>query len=487
MDSCPPMSLDRRFALEQPTDQVSTPADERLIALSSWMMVLGTVRLVCMLADYAGAFAEAVRVEPITLRTFSRLAEEIHPVVAVSSAWPLILAIALRRTRWPQLVPAAAAAFLVLSIGGMFELWAQWGHARGYGGMVGSFHLTRRAFVSPKMSDFALGSLGATQLLLELATAVRTILLMARFRGAPGDVDTKGARARKARYGRIALYISLGYLFVVIRLPVWSTYLEVLNNSTFVRNFVLRNDNERLTGRRSRRGYGREQTQEEKRLGDLGVLLTAAAEDARSDRFAEARDRYQKLIEGIDLLPEDSLPVARRQALVGQALNNLAWLEATCPDTSFRNPRDAVRHARRATVVQPEEGNYWNTLGAAHYRAGDWDDAKSALTRSMALRGHEGDSFDWFFLALVELKMGQAKAARAWYDRAIEWYRQRAPLDNELYRFQTEAALALGLPKPEAPALASEFGPIPPSLRPGSVHRIVRRKSAEAALKPRDK
>ena len=63
----------------------------------------------------------------------------------------------------------------------------------------------------------------------------------------------------------MALYISLGYLFVVIRLPVWSTYLEVLNNSTFVRNFVLRNDNERLTGRRSRRGYGREPTQEEKR------------------------------------------------------------------------------------------------------------------------------------------------------------------------------------------------------------------------------
>ena len=103
----------------------------------------------------------------------------------------------------------------------------------------------------------------------------------------------------------------------------------------------------------------------------------------------------------------------------------------------------------------------------------------------MALRRQEGDSFDWFFLSLVELKMGQAKAARAWYDCAVEWYRQRAPLDDELYRFQTEAALALGLPKPEAPALASEIGAISPSLRPGSIHRMVRRKSAEAALKPR--
>ena len=59
----------------------------------------------------------------------------------------------------------------------------------------------------------------------------------------------------------MALYTSLGYLFVVIRLPVWSTYLEVLNNSTFVRNFVLKNDNERLhrSAHPSER-YGREPT-----------------------------------------------------------------------------------------------------------------------------------------------------------------------------------------------------------------------------------
>ena len=100
---------------------------ERLLELCSWMMVLGTVRLICMLADYVGAFAEAIRVEPFTMRMLSRLSDEIHPIVAVSAAWPLILAIVLRRTRWPQLLPAAAATFLVLSIGGMIELSVQWG------------------------------------------------------------------------------------------------------------------------------------------------------------------------------------------------------------------------------------------------------------------------------------------------------------------------------------------------------------------------
>ena len=126
------------------------------------MMVLGTIRLVCMVADYVGAFAEAVRLGPVTMQMFSRLADEIHPVVLASSAWPLFLAIALRRTRWPQLVPAVAATFLVLSFGGTLELWTQWGNSQGYGATVGSFHLTRRAFTAPQLSDVALGTLGAT-------------------------------------------------------------------------------------------------------------------------------------------------------------------------------------------------------------------------------------------------------------------------------------------------------------------------------------
>ena len=51
MNSHPTMELDRRFAAVQPIDPATTPWTERLINLSSWMMVLGTVRLVCMLAD----------------------------------------------------------------------------------------------------------------------------------------------------------------------------------------------------------------------------------------------------------------------------------------------------------------------------------------------------------------------------------------------------------------------------------------------------
>ena len=163
------------------------------------------------------------------------------------------------------------------------------------------------------------------------------------------------------------------------------------------------------------------------------------------------------------------------------ALNNLAWLESTCADVTFHSPRDAVRHAQRATVLAPEDGNYWNTLGAACYRAGEWEDAKAAFTRSMALR--TGDSFDWFFLSMVELKLGDAKASRRWYDRAVEWYQRAAPRNQELYRFHAEAALELGLPKPEPPTAAAGLRPSGPPIRPGVAHRALRRRNAESALK----
>ena len=94
MQLYPPLELDGRSLEDRPRTHGSVPLVDRLIDLSSWMMVLGTVRVICMLADYVGILVDATRVEPFTMRTLAKLAEEIHPVVALSSAWPLILAIA---------------------------------------------------------------------------------------------------------------------------------------------------------------------------------------------------------------------------------------------------------------------------------------------------------------------------------------------------------------------------------------------------------
>jgi hypothetical protein len=41
-------------------------------------------------------------------------------------------------------------------------------------------------------------------------------------------------------------------------------------------------------------------------------------------------------------------------------------------------------------------GDFWNTLGVAHYRAGEFQSAVSALSRSVELRSG-GDGADYFF------------------------------------------------------------------------------------------
>ena len=476
MDSHPPMELNRRFAPAQPQERIVAQPADRVLDLSSWMMVLGTVRVICMLTDIVSAFADAVRVEPFTMRTISRVAQEIHPVVAISSVWPLFLAIALRRTRWLQLVPAAAATFLVLSVGGLFRTLRAVGERGGYGGMVGAIDLTRRAFLHPNASDLVLGGLGAIQLGLEFITAIRAIVLIPRLRTARREVETKTA-ARRARCGRMAFYTSLGYLFVVIRLPVWSTYIEVLNNSTFVRNLVLSSDNERLAGRRLGLGYVREPTAQEKRYNSFRHMITLSMEDTGRGRFADARDRYREIIESVDSLDEDALSAKGRQELLAMALNNLAWLEATCSDSSFWSPRDSVAHCAVLNGGPTRGRDVLEHTGAALYRAGQWDEAKATFEQSMTLR-RGGDSFDWFFLAVTELKLGRAAEARVWYDRAVEAFRQRAPQNEELYRFQVEAALALGLPKPDAPAI-SKAGAGMPSMQFSPIRRPGRRGRAE--------
>jgi tetratricopeptide (TPR) repeat protein len=127
------------------------------------------------------------------------------------------------------------------------------------------------------------------------------------------------------------------------------------------------------------------------------------------------------------------------------ALNQLAWLLAACPEAKFRDPGRAVEAAKKAVALAPEGGGYWNTLGVAHYRAGDWKAAVAALQKSVELR-HGGDGFDFLFLAMAQWQAGNRADARTWYDRAVHWLgEQREALAKdarqaeELRRFRAEA------------------------------------------------
>lgn len=167
-----------------------------------------------------------------------------------------------------------------------------------------------------------------------------------------------------------------------------------------------------------------------------GLASEGASEEARA-KFREAIDVYTKVI---DIEPDS--PVTH---------NVCAWLYATCPIGDVRDPAKAVALAKRALELRPNEATFWNTLGVAHYRTGDWKEAIEALTKSMDLHAG-GDSFDWFFLAMAHGRQGDKDEARKWLKRAVEWMEKHEPHNVELLRFRAEAEELMKTP-------ATETGP----------------------------
>src|SRR5262249_34692108 len=110
--------------------------------------------------------------------------------------------------------------------------------------------------------------------------------------------------------------------------------------------------------------------------------------------------------------------------------NQFAWMLANCPEIKLRDPKRAVELATKAVQLAPKVGGYWNTLGVAHYRAGD---SKAALTSfDKSTQQRPGDAFDYFFLAMAHKKLGHDDEARKYYDQAIQWLeKNRDAMEND--------------------------------------------------------
>ncbi len=262
--------------------------------------------------------------------------------------------------------------------------------------------------------------------------------------------------------------MSLAFVLINIRQPIWSGYLAVLDQSNPFRQYVLMKD-------ASARPTHQSHTFDSTRYAadqQFQMWFSAGFNFASSNQVQEAKKIYQQIISMAESTPQSSpngQAGTRQKAL---ALNNLAWLLTTCEDIHLREPDVAVSYAKQAVELADSEGNYWNTLGVAYFRIGDWDRATEAIGRSMELsKDGEGDSHDWFFLAMIQAHKNQKEKAREWYDRAVEWFHNYRQADRELYRFQIEAAQALGIPKPLPPSL-----PMPPK-PPGFAHPVYPGKS----------
>jgi serine/threonine protein kinase/tetratricopeptide (TPR) repeat protein len=127
-------------------------------------------------------------------------------------------------------------------------------------------------------------------------------------------------------------------------------------------------------------------------------------------------------------------------------INEIAWHLATFPDPRFRDPGQAVALAEKAVTQQPKESSYWNTLGVARYRKGDWKGAITALEKASELNGGR-DPNDAFFLAMAHWQLQDRKQARHYFDLAVQLMDKAGKPSEELARFRAEAAALLGLEK----------------------------------------
>ena len=116
-----------------------------------------------------------------------------------------------------------------------------------------------------------------------------------------------------------------------------------------------------------------------------------------------------------------------------------AWTCVLRPESGVA-PADVVTLARLGLTDAPNSFYSLNTLGAALYRAGQWQDAVDTLAKSRSaymqaasaadLRGdaeaawlmprQDGRPTDWLFLAMANHQLGQQSEAKEWLKRAQE-------------------------------------------------------------------
>lgn len=109
-----------------------------------------------------------------------------------------------------------------------------------------------------------------------------------------------------------------------------------------------------------------------------GKNLLAANEVALADLYAEKkhyREAISTLNSALDLAPDSAA-----------AHNDLAWLYATCDDTSFRDPKAALDHAMVAVKLsQGKQGEFIDTLAEALYANGYYAQAVETQKKALAI------------------------------------------------------------------------------------------------------
>ncbi|MCI0637794.1 MAG: tetratricopeptide repeat protein [Gemmataceae bacterium] len=156
-------------------------------------------------------------------------------------------------------------------------------------------------------------------------------------------------------------------------------------------------------------------------------------------RFGDAIDRYKQSIEQQEELIRAGKDRDNAERRLAYRLQRFAWVLAHCPDPKVVDTGAAIKHAFRATQLQPNVGDYWYVLAAVQYRNRDWKDSLETLEKLKAMEG-ASDGSGLLLMAMNKHQLLQRVEARETLRKAVAWieeYKRKAE-GNAIVRYQYE-------------------------------------------------
>jgi len=116
--------------------------------------------------------------------------------------------------------------------------------------------------------------------------------------------------------------------------------------------------------------------------GFVEAALLRASINVRLRKYAEALKEFDYLVS-----------IHPRRVTLARALSDRAWFLATCPDSSFRNGKQAVKDAKAAcSIMQWKDEDMIDTLAVASAETGDFDSAVQYASQELAMKGISSES-----------------------------------------------------------------------------------------------
>ena len=183
-------------------------------------------------------------------------------------------------------------------------------------------------------------------------------------------------------------------------------------------------------------------------IGDATKLIELAPLSAQHYSW---RKRLYCCIEDYSRAAEDARMAVEIMPEDANAIDSLAWLYVTGA-AEIRNPQAALSLASKAVQVTPESYRYRTTLGAAHYRLKQYDQAIEQLEKASAISGVTPTASNQFFLAMSYQADGQPEQVASCLLNAVTWWAKQGKLAADsvltLERLRTEAEILISSSNP---------------------------------------